>query len=78
MNDIDKGWKEALEREVLRLLSEESLSVREEIHDRVDEIILRSTLQVTGGNISQASCRLGISRPTLRNRLRQLGIRMPK
>ena len=71
------AWQHGLEQEVLRLLTQKASSIREEIYDRVDEILLRTTLKATGGNISQASHRLGISRPTLRSRLRQLKIEMP-
>ncbi|WP_167546961.1 helix-turn-helix domain-containing protein [Stieleria maiorica] len=70
-------WQLGLQREILRLITQKNSSIREEISDRVDEVLLRTTLEATGGNISQASHRLGISRPTLRSRLRQLKIATP-
>lgn len=77
MESETQDWEDSLKQEVVRLLVAKSPSVREEIQDRVDEILLRSTLEFTGGNISQASDRLGISRPTLRSRIRQLKIQVP-
>ncbi len=70
-------WQRGLQREILTLITQNHSSIREEICDRVDEVLLRTTLEATGGNISQASHRLGISRPTLRSRLRQLKIATP-
>ena len=67
-------WEEGLRREVMALLTKDSSSIRDEIQDRVDGILLRTTLEATGGNISRASGLLGISRPTLRTRMRQLRI----
>ena len=58
----------------MALLTKDSSSIRDEIQNRVDGILLRTTLEATGGNISRASGLLGISRPTLRTRMRQLRI----
>ncbi|WP_390656977.1 helix-turn-helix domain-containing protein [Crateriforma spongiae] len=37
-------------------------------------MLIDQVLKATQGNLSEASTRLGISRPTLRSRLKQLGL----
>ncbi len=46
-------------------------------HDELDWILLRRMLGDVGGNLSEASRRLGISRPKLRKRLKELGLYVP-
>jgi len=66
------NWQEGLEAEISKLLAGGSHVISDEIHDKVDQVLLQPVLESTGGNIGEASARLGISRPTLRNRMRQL------
>lgn len=67
-------WQESFVDEVAERLARDSHLILEEIHRRVDKVVFACVLQETGGNISQACARLGISRPTFRHRLRQLGL----
>jgi two-component system nitrogen regulation response regulator GlnG len=43
-------------------------------HRRLDRVLLPRALEATGGNQQEAARRLGISRETLRRRLRELGL----
>ncbi len=65
-------WTSGLVDELHRLLESGSQTISDDIHDQVDRVLLREVLKATGGNISEAASRLGISRPTLRNRVRHL------
>ena len=65
-------WEEGLIEEIRQLFGDDSETILEDIHERVDRVLFEFVLNQTEGNISEASKRLGISRPTLRNRLRQL------
>ncbi|SMP73816.1 regulatory protein, Fis family [Neorhodopirellula lusitana] len=65
-------WQEELIEEIRQRFTGGSQTILEDIHERVDRVLIDFVLTQTGGNISEASSRLGISRPTLRNRLRQL------
>ncbi|TWU46991.1 helix-turn-helix domain-containing protein [Rubripirellula reticaptiva] len=67
-------WEQGLINEVRRLFAGESQVILEQVHERVDRVVLDYVLAQTSGNISQASKRLGVSRPTLRNRSRALGL----
>ena len=67
-------WEEELRQQIGQLVQEGSHNIAAEIHDRVDRILIPELLKATGGNVSAASTRLGVSRPTFRNRLRQLGL----
>ena len=72
-NDQTPGhWAFALDTEVHRLLENGSHSISDEIHDQVDQVILHLVLKSTDGNLTEAAARLGVSRPTLRNRMRRL------
>ena len=48
-----------------------------QVHADVDRMLLPEVLQVNAGNLSQAAKSLGISRDTLRSRLRELGLYGP-
>ncbi len=61
-------------RRVAALLASGSNRISATIHDEVDRIVLKEVLRSCRGNISEASVRLGISRPTLRSRMKQLGL----
>ena len=47
-------------------------------HRRLDRLFLIRALEATGGNQQEAARRLGISRETLRRRLRELGIHLTR
>lgn len=66
------GWQEDLIDEIRQRFANGSRTILEDVHGRVDKVLIDFVLTQTGGNISEASTRLGISRPTLRNRIRQL------
>jgi two-component system nitrogen regulation response regulator GlnG len=67
-------WKDGLRTHIKDLLQEGTQELSEHVHNAVDRILLPEVLQSTRGNISEASNRLGISRPTLRTRLKHLGL----
>lgn len=69
-----KRWAEDLRGEIAKRLEAGSRSISEEMHDQVDRVLLETVLESTGGNLSEAASRLGISRPTLRTRIRHLRI----
>jgi two-component system nitrogen regulation response regulator GlnG len=49
-----------------------------EAHRQLDRLLLSRILEIVGGNQQQASRRLGISRDTLRRRLRELGLQVTR
>jgi two-component system nitrogen regulation response regulator GlnG len=49
-----------------------------EAHRHLDRLLLTRILEATGGNQQQAARRLGISRDTLRRRLRELGLQFTR
>jgi two-component system nitrogen regulation response regulator GlnG len=59
---------------ILRRLEEGTTTLSTEVHQRIDRILLRLTLHHTQGNQVQAARVLGISRQTLRARIRELGL----
>lgn len=69
-------WENGFLVEVDRLIEAGSHLINDEITDRIDRLMFTRMLEATGGNLSEASNRLGISRPTLRNRMKQLKIRV--
>jgi two-component system nitrogen regulation response regulator GlnG len=72
--ESDASSDGAIAHRVAALLASGSNRISATIHDEVDRIVLREVLRSCRGNISEASVRLGISRPTLRSRMKQLGI----
>lgn len=68
-------WELGLRSHIASLLQDGSHNIADAIHDAVDRVLLTESLQATDGNVSAASTRLGISRPTLRSRLKHLGLR---
>lgn len=80
--DIDGGdepqtdrWETAIRCRAQQLLSDGSHAITDTVHEEVDRIVLSEVLKATNGNLSAASSRLGVSRPTLRSRLKHLGLR---
>ncbi|TWU59165.1 Nitrogen regulation protein NR(I) [Rubripirellula tenax] len=69
-----QSWTDDLSLELARLLESGSHCISDEMHNQVDRVLLQGVLKATGNNISEAAARLGISRPTLRNRIRYLGL----
>ncbi len=67
-------WKAAVADEARRQFANGSFTISHDLHDHVDRILIREALKATGNNISEASARLGISRPTLRTRIKHLGL----
>jgi DNA-binding NtrC family response regulator len=55
-------------------LTSEARDVYAETHNRVDRLLLAEALEFTGGNLRRAAAVLGISRQTLRMKLRALGL----
>ena len=72
---LAEAWEEGLRSHIAALLQDGTQEIATQVHDAVDRVLLPEALQATGGNISEASNRLGISRPTLRSRLKHLGLR---
>lgn len=68
-------WEERLRTHVRYLFNSGTADLAPHIHDAVDRVLLLEVLAATSGNISEASTRLGISRPTLRSRLKHLSLR---
>jgi two-component system nitrogen regulation response regulator GlnG len=68
-------WHDGLADETKRIYDADSHAISEDIHDQVDRVVISQVLKATGGNISETSSRLGISRPTLRNRIKQLRLK---
>lgn len=67
-----KDWLESVREQIQRRLAAGSFSLNDDLHDEVDRLLITETLKATNNNLSEASTRLGISRPTLRNRIKQL------
>jgi two-component system nitrogen regulation response regulator GlnG len=59
---------------ILRRLDEGTTALSAEAHQRLDRLLLRLALRHTRGNQVQAARVLGISRQTLRARIRELGL----
>jgi two-component system nitrogen regulation response regulator GlnG len=59
---------------ILRRLREGATALSGEAHQHLDRMLLRLTLRHTDGNQVQAARLLGISRQTLRQKVRQLGL----
>jgi two-component system nitrogen regulation response regulator GlnG len=57
-------------------LSSELGDLYSQTHDQVDRILFTQVLDRTGGNQREAARLLGISRQTVRNRLRALGMQV--
>jgi two-component system nitrogen regulation response regulator GlnG len=70
----DKSIALDLEALTRRLLDDESTNVYREIGNRVDQVVLETVLNHVNGNQLLAAEYLGISRMTLRNKLRALGL----
>jgi two-component system nitrogen regulation response regulator GlnG len=59
---------------ILQRIDEGSTALSAEAHQHLDRLLLRLVLQATKGNQVQASRVLGISRQTLRSKIRELGV----
>ncbi|WP_149496516.1 sigma-54-dependent transcriptional regulator [Roseiconus lacunae] len=68
------AWQDQLRSDIESKLQSGSMTISDDIHNEVDRILVTQALQACGGNLSETSLRLGISRPTLRSRMRQLGL----
>jgi two-component system nitrogen regulation response regulator GlnG len=70
----DATWTDPIRQEVAHRLASGSSTISSDIHDQVDRVVIAEVLKATGNNLSEASNRLGLSRPTLRSRIRHLGL----
>ncbi len=68
------GWQTELQNQISQQLDDGALGIFQLIHDLVDRVLLATVLDATNGNLSEASNRLGISRPTLRSRIKHLNL----
>jgi two-component system nitrogen regulation response regulator GlnG len=59
---------------ILRRLQEGSTTLSAEAHQQLDRLLLRLALRHTRGNQVQAARVLGISRQTLRSKIREFGL----
>jgi two-component system nitrogen regulation response regulator GlnG len=59
-------------------LESDKVDLYTEAHRQFDRLLLTRVLEETGGNQQQAARRLGISRDTLRRRLRELGLQVTR
>lgn len=71
---IDVGQLAELRSLVHSGWSSGSLDIYREVMQRVDAAIVEEALKLSGGNQQQAAERLGISRPTLRSKLRAINV----
>jgi DNA-binding NtrC family response regulator len=69
---------EQLKQLVRRFLAEGDTDIYRKIHIEVDRVVLRELLDFAGGNQTQASQLLGISRSTLHARINELGLVLEK
>ncbi|MCC9602172.1 sigma-54 dependent transcriptional regulator [Stieleria sp. JC731] len=69
-----QSWQDGLIAEIQAKLNAGSNTISDDIHEEVDRLLVERVLKSCGGNLSETSIRLGISRPTLRTRMRQLGM----
>lgn len=63
-----------LDRFIVQRLHQSSKDIYAETHSQVDRLLLERTLEYTQGNHREAARLLGISRQTMRVRLRTLGL----
>jgi len=70
-----QGWP-AFEDFIRRRLEDASVGLNAEAQFEVDRVLLRAVLQFTNNNQYQAAKILGLSRGTLRQRLRNIGFKM--
>ncbi len=61
-----------IQTETDRCLEAGSVNVFDEVMHRVEATIILTVLRQTNNNLTRAAMRLGISRPTLRTKLRAL------
>jgi two-component system nitrogen regulation response regulator GlnG len=61
---------------LLQRLGPDSRDLYAEIHGELDRLVLPRVLEYTGGKLAPAALLLGISRQTLRAKLRDLGLRI--
>ena len=69
-----ESFEQVLTAKIKALLADGTQNLVPTMHDRVDRVLYEIVLDDCKGNVSAASSRLGISRPTFRSRLRQLGL----
>lgn len=70
-----KTWADGLKEEIRSQFADGSFTISSDIHDEIDRLLITEILDATEDNMSEAASRLGISRPTLRNRIKHLRLR---
>jgi two-component system nitrogen regulation response regulator GlnG len=73
------GLEEAVTAEAEALLAEpDSDGLHAQILERVERPLLEAVLRETDGNQIRAAARLGINRNTLRKKIAELSVRLPR
>ena len=72
----DRTWTADLLIEINELLASEAIEIRGMLHAKVDKVLIKAAIKACHGNLTAACLRLGMSRPTLRNRIRELQINL--
>ena len=63
---------------VCTLLESDESDIYRRVHNEIDRILLPQVLDYVGGNQTQASQRLGVSRSTLHTKISDLGLSFEK
>jgi two-component system nitrogen regulation response regulator GlnG len=71
---IDRGWIEALDRELARALAAGEGAVGDRLQDEFERALIRRSLAFTGGHRMDAAARLGWGRNTLTRKIQELGL----
>lgn len=72
--DIWHQIESLIEEQTIGRLKAGSTDVFEDVMQRIEEIVVTTALRESDWNVTHAATRLGISRPTLRTKLRQSGV----
>ena len=70
----DRGWIEALDRELARALAAGEGAVGDRLQDEFERALIRRSLAFTGGHRMDAATRLGWGRNTLTRKIQELGL----
>jgi two-component system nitrogen regulation response regulator GlnG len=75
---VGEGGRLDVAEFVNRLLQADQSGIYEKVNSAVDRVVMETVLKYAKGNQVQASELLGISRTTLRGKLRSLGLAIEK
>jgi len=70
----DRGWIDALDRELARALADGEAAVGDRLQDEFERALIRRSLAFTGGHRMDAAARLGWGRNTLTRKIQELGL----